>query len=88
MAERARRPCFDLAVPHDLLVHNFGSRTFRGNGIDADHLLDENGRHLFAGLREFSFDPWGRLQRMRDNARAARLNIRFIQENHVTKEIF
>ena len=27
---------------HDLFVHHFGSRTFAGNGVDAEKLLDEN----------------------------------------------
>ena len=52
LAERARRAGFELAVAHDLFVHHFGSRTFRGNGIDAQKLLDEN-----AG--KFA-DKWGR----------------------------
>jgi O-antigen biosynthesis protein len=42
LAERARRAWFELAVAHDLFVHHFGSRTFAGNGIDAQKLLDEN----------------------------------------------
>ena len=42
LAERARRAGFELAVAHDLFVHHFGSRTFAGNGIDAERLLDEN----------------------------------------------
>ena len=29
-------------MAHDLFVHHFGSRTFVGNGIDANRLLDEN----------------------------------------------
>ena len=36
LAERARRAGFELAVAHDLFVHHFGSRTFQGNGIDAE----------------------------------------------------
>ena len=51
LAERARRAGFELAVAHDLFVHHFGSRTFAGNGIDAEKLLDENARR-FA-------DKWG-----------------------------
>jgi GT2 family glycosyltransferase len=51
LAERARRAGFDLAVANDLFVHHFGSRTFQGNGIDAEKLLDENARR-FA-------DKWG-----------------------------
>jgi glycosyltransferase involved in cell wall biosynthesis len=42
LAERARRAGFSLAVAHDLFVHHFGSRTFAGNGIDANRLLEEN----------------------------------------------
>ncbi len=42
LAERARRAGFELAVAHDLFVHHFGSRTFQGNGIDAERLLREN----------------------------------------------
>ena len=42
LALRARRAGFELAVAHDLFVHHFGSRTFVGNGIDANQLLDEN----------------------------------------------
>jgi GT2 family glycosyltransferase len=42
LAERARRAGFDLAVAHDLFVHHFGSRTFAGNGVNAEKLLDEN----------------------------------------------
>ena len=41
LAERARRAGFELAVAHDLFVHHFGSRTFAGNGVDAEKLLDE-----------------------------------------------
>ena len=48
LAERARRAGFELAVAHDLFVHHFGSRTFAGNGIDAEALLDENARRFAA----------------------------------------
>ncbi len=51
LAERARRAGFELAVAHDLFVHHFGSRTFAGNRVDAQKLLDENARR-FA-------DKWG-----------------------------
>ena len=51
LAERARRAGFELAVAHDLFIHHFGSRTFVGNGIDAEGLLEENARR-FA-------DKWG-----------------------------
>ena len=44
LAVRARRAGFELAVAHDLFIHHFGSRTFAGNGIDAEKLLGENGR--------------------------------------------
>ena len=40
LAERVRRAGFELAVAHDLFVHHFGSRTFAGNGVDAERLLD------------------------------------------------
>ncbi len=46
LAERARRAGFELAVAHDLFVHHFGSRTFQGNGIDAERLLAENRRRF------------------------------------------
>jgi glycosyltransferase involved in cell wall biosynthesis len=42
LAHRARQAGFELAVAHDLFVHHFGSRTFAGNGVDAESLLDEN----------------------------------------------
>ena len=48
LAERARRAGFELAVAHDLFIHHFGSRTFAGNGIDAEKLLDENARRFAA----------------------------------------
>jgi GT2 family glycosyltransferase len=51
LAVRARRAGFELAVAHDLFVHHFGSRTFAGNGIDAEALLQANERR-FA-------DKWG-----------------------------
>ncbi len=51
LAERARRAGFELAVAHDLFVHHFGSRTFVGNGIDAEALL-------LANERQFA-DKWG-----------------------------
>ncbi len=44
LAVRARRAGFELAVAHDLFIHHFGSRTFAGNGIDAERLLRENSR--------------------------------------------
>jgi glycosyltransferase involved in cell wall biosynthesis len=48
LAERARRAGFELAVAHDLFVHHFGSRTFVGNGVDAERLLDENAAKFVA----------------------------------------
>jgi GT2 family glycosyltransferase len=48
LAERARRAGYELAVAHDLFVHHFGSRTFVGNGIDAERLLDENSKRFAA----------------------------------------
>ena len=65
LAERARRAGFELAVAHDLFVHHFGSRTFAGNGIDAERLLDENSRRFAAKWgsngthgRRVSLQPW------------------------------
>jgi O-antigen biosynthesis protein len=48
LAERARWAGFDLAVAHDLFMHHFGSRTFLGNGIDIDGLLEANARRFAA----------------------------------------
>ena len=48
LAERARRAGFELAVARDLFVHHFGSRTFVGNGVDAERVLDENARRFAA----------------------------------------
>jgi glycosyltransferase involved in cell wall biosynthesis len=48
LAERARRAGFELAVAHDLFVHHFGSRTFVGNGVDAERVLDENAAKFVA----------------------------------------
>ena len=48
LAERARRAGFEAAVANDLFVHHFGSRTFIGNGVDAEKLLDENARRFTA----------------------------------------
>ena len=48
LAVRARRAGFDLAVAHDLFIHHFGSRTFAGNGIDTERLLDENAQRFAA----------------------------------------
>ena len=65
LAERARRAGFELAIAHDLFVHHFGSRTFAGNGIDAERLLDENSRRFAAKWgsngthgRRVSLQPW------------------------------
>src|SRR5271154_3313173 len=64
-ALRARQAGFELAVAHDLFVHHFGSRTFVGNGIDANKLLEENaarfaakwGNSLSRG-RKVALSPW------------------------------
>jgi glycosyltransferase involved in cell wall biosynthesis len=48
LGERARRAGFELAVAHDLFVHHFGSRTFAGNAIDTERLLDDNARRFAA----------------------------------------
>ena len=67
LAERARRAGFELAVAHDLFVHHFGSRTFLGNGIDIDGLLEENARRFAAkwglaggnnGRQVVALRPW------------------------------
>ncbi len=67
LAERARRAGFELAVAHDLFVHHFGSRTFAGNGIDAEALLEENARRFAAKWghetprgRRVALRPWDR----------------------------
>ena len=41
-AERARRAGFELAVAHDLVVHQCSSRTNVGNGINTKQVLNEN----------------------------------------------
>jgi GT2 family glycosyltransferase len=46
LALRARQAGFELVVAHDLFVHHFGSRTFQGNGVDAERLLEKNGRQF------------------------------------------
>jgi glycosyltransferase involved in cell wall biosynthesis len=48
LAMRARNAGFQLAVAHDLFVHHFGSRSFVGNGIDAEALLNENAQRFAA----------------------------------------
>jgi glycosyltransferase involved in cell wall biosynthesis len=48
LALRARRAGFELAVADDLFIHHFGSRTFAGNGIDAEKLLGENAQKFAA----------------------------------------
>jgi glycosyltransferase involved in cell wall biosynthesis len=70
LAVRARRAGFELAVAHDLFVHHFGSRTFVGNGIDAEALLGENERRFAEkwGLdgprgRRVALRPWSPAQR-------------------------
>ena len=65
LAVRARRAGFELAVAHDLFVHHFGSRTFAGNGIDAEALLRENQQRFAAKWgsdkphgRRVALRPW------------------------------
>ena len=70
-SRNGRRAGFAMAVAHDLFVHHFGSRTFAGNGIDANKLLDENAAKFAAkwgdsvpqgrrvALRAFSGDGRG-----------------------------
>jgi GT2 family glycosyltransferase len=65
LAVRARRAGFELAVAHDLFIHHFGSRTFAGNGIDAEALLEANARRFaakwgqeLAGGRPVALRPW------------------------------
>jgi hypothetical protein len=55
-----------LAVAHDLFVHHFGSRTFVGNNIEAQALLEENARRFAAKWgqavpegRRVALRPWG-----------------------------
>src|SRR4029077_2692559 len=74
LAERARRAGFELAVAHDLFVHHFGSRTFVGNGIDAEKLLDENQRRFATkwGLpeaqgRRVALRPWSAGDHLQSN---------------------
>ena len=64
-AERARRAGFELVVANDLFVHHFGSRTFQGNGVDAEKLLEENARRFAekwglqgTGGRPVLLRPW------------------------------
>jgi len=66
LAMRARRAGFELALAHDLFIHHFGSRTFVGNGIDTEALLNENSQRFAAkwGLdnplgQRVSLRPWG-----------------------------
>lgn len=48
LAQRARQAGYELAVAGDLFVHHYGSRTFAGNGVDAEGLLEENARRFAA----------------------------------------
>jgi glycosyltransferase involved in cell wall biosynthesis len=48
LALRAQQAGFELAIAHDLFVHHFGSRTFVGNGIDAEALLEKNAKQFAA----------------------------------------
>ncbi len=51
-------------MAHDLFVHHFGSRTFQGNGIDAERLLKENSAKfaqkwgLPIGGQRVALRPW------------------------------
>ena len=70
---RARGAGFELAVAHDLFIHHFGSRTFAGNGIDAEKLLGENGRKFaekwgtaVANGRAVPLMPWVAEPRMEE----------------------
>ncbi len=63
LAIRARQAGFELAVAHDLFVHHFGSRTFAGNGVDADRLLTENQQRFAAKWGETA--PRGQRVRLR-----------------------
>jgi glycosyltransferase involved in cell wall biosynthesis len=65
LAVRARQAGFELAVAHDLLVHHYVSRTFQGNGIDVEKLLEENGQRFAekwgnaaAGGQRVTLQPW------------------------------
>ena len=80
LAERARRAGFELAVAHDLFVHHFGSRTFLGNGIDIDRLLEENARRFAAkwglaggnnGRQVVAIEPWRQPERAVGNGVSA-----------------
>jgi hypothetical protein len=62
---RARRASFELAVARDLFLHHFGSRTFAGNAINAERLLEENAkrlaekwRHGAARGQRVALQPW------------------------------
>jgi GT2 family glycosyltransferase len=46
LAMRAGQAGFALAVAHQLFIHHVGRRTFEGAGIDAEGLLQENGRRF------------------------------------------
>jgi glycosyltransferase involved in cell wall biosynthesis len=48
LALRAQQAGFELAIAHDLFVHHFGSRTFVGNAIDAEALLEKNAKQFAA----------------------------------------
>ena len=51
LCARARRAGIQLAVAQDVFIHHFGSRTFKGLGIDCTKQLAEN----FARFKE----RWG-----------------------------
>ncbi len=67
LAVRVRQAGYRLAVARDLFMHHFGSRTFRGAGIDAEALLAENqarfaakwGEAALGVQRRVALAPWG-----------------------------
>jgi glycosyltransferase involved in cell wall biosynthesis len=65
LAVRARQAGFELALARDVFVHHFGSRSFAGNGIDAEALLAENQQKFAAKWgdaapqgRRIGLSPW------------------------------
>ena len=77
LAERARRAGFELVVANDLFVHHFGSRTFQGNGVDAEKLLEENARRfaekwgLRTGGKPVMLRPWRAASNLTPRSRRA-----------------
>ncbi len=81
LAERARRAGFVLAVAHDLFVHHFASRTFQGNGVDAEKLQSENGGKFakkwgttIGNGRAVPLKPWTGTPRIPGNQNQPRMN--------------